>query len=106
MNNKAPSFILNNRIFVWLALACSLLLLIPLLLQFTIGTGVDGQGFNWRLGDFVLMWGLIFGVGAVAILLARRVARQHWWLLGIGSGLMLLYVWAELAVGIFTPFGT
>lgn len=106
MNKKSARLFLSKRIFAWLALACGLLLLIPLLLQFTIGTGVDGQGFNWRLGDFIVMWVLLFAVGAGTIVLATRVARQHWWLIGIASVLILFYVWAELAVGIFMPFGT
>ena len=106
MNKKSAPLFLSKRIFVRLAVACGLLLLIPLLLQLTIGTGVDGQGFNWQLGDFIVMWVLLFAVGAATIVLATRVARQHWWLLGIASVLMLLYIWAELAVGIFMPFGT
>lgn len=106
MNTPTPQWLRQNRIFAWLALATGLLLLIPLLLQWIIGTGVDGQGFNWRLGDFIVMGLLLFGVGTIAIVAARKTTRAHWWLIGTAATLTLLYVWAELAVGILTPFGS
>jgi len=106
MNTAAKSLITSNRVFPWLALATGILLLVPLALQLTIGTGVDGQGFNWRPSDFVVMGALIFVTGCVFVLAARKLARKHWLALGIVVALAFLYVWAELAVGIFFNFGS
>ncbi|MDE2179037.1 MAG: hypothetical protein KGJ50_12145 [Xanthomonadaceae bacterium] len=96
----------NNRVFAWLALATGISLLVPLALQLTIGTGVDKQGFNWRLSDFAVMGALIFVTGSVFVLAARKLARKYWWTLGIAVALGFLYVWAELAVGIFFNIGS
>ncbi len=104
--DKTMKFIMRNSVFAWLALATCLILFVPLVLQLTIGTGVDGQGFNWRLGDFVVMGALIYGAGSIYILVARKLARKYWLALGIVATLAFLYVWAELAVGIFTNLGS
>ena len=106
MNTAAKSAITSNRVFAWLALATGILLLVPLALQLTIGTGVDGQGFNWRPSDFAVMGALIFVTGSVFVLAARKLARKYWLALGIVVALAFLYVWAELAVGIFFNFGS
>lgn len=81
------------------------LLLIPLVLQLTIGTGVDGQGFNWQLGDFALMGVLIFITGLL-ISFALQKAGKNRALAVIVIVLAFLWLWAELAVGIFTTWGS
>jgi hypothetical protein len=83
----------------FLAVACvtALLLLIPLLaMQLT-------SDVRWDLEDFVAAAGLLFGTGAGVVLVARYEKRT--WhraaLIGI-LALVLVVVWAELAVGVFT----
>lgn len=85
-----------------IALVTGLILLIPLVLQLTIGTGVDGQGFNWKLGDFVVMGLLIFGTGlAIDFALRKLTSRNHRIAAIAAIVLLFLLIWADLAVGIF-----
>lgn len=82
-----------------------LILLIPFVLQLTIGTGVDGQGFNWKPGDFVVMGALIFIVGMLIDLAWRKMGKYRAW--GVILAILLfLWLWAELAVGVFTTWGS
>lgn len=96
----------TGRNILLIALGTVLLLLIPMVLQLTIGTGVDGQGFNWKPGDFVVMGILIFGTGLVYELVASKVkSAKHRAILAIVFLAIFLLIWAELAVGIFgSPF--
>lgn len=88
------------------AVGTVLILLIPLALQLTIGTGVDGQGFNWKPGDFLVMGILLFGTGLALEFAAKTLTNPTYRLAAIiAIVLALLLIWAELAVGIFnTPF--
>lgn len=52
--------IMRNSVFAWIAVTTALLLLVPLAIQLTVGSGVDGVGFNWTPLDFVVMGALIF----------------------------------------------
>jgi hypothetical protein len=81
------------------------LLLIPLGLQLTIGTGVDGQGFNWTLSDFVIIGLLVFITGIALDYGLKRWSKHK---VAVASIIVLIfiYVWAELAVGIFTNLGS
>lgn len=82
------------------ARATACILLVPLLLQLTIGTGVDGTGFNWEVGDFVVMGALVFVAGLI-IETVRTIRKPQIRMLALG-GVVLLFVliWAHLAVGI------
>ena len=91
--------------YVKILLWTLLILLIPLGLQLTIGTGVDGQGFNWKPGDFLVMGALIYITGLLL--------RLAWITLGKYRALGVivvvfgfLWLWAELAVGVFTNWGS
>jgi hypothetical protein len=78
------------------AIATSLLLLIPLTLQLTIGTGIDGQGWNWKPGDFVFAGTLIFVTGmSYAFLASRTSNKTHRIMIGIAALLGFLFVWAN-----------
>ena len=84
------------------ALGTGLLLLIPLALQLTIGTGVDGQGFNWKLGDFVVIGTLLFVTGIAIDYAIRKIIDPVYRVVAvIAIVLVLLLIWADLAVGIF-----
>lgn len=89
------------------ALITGLILLIPLALQFTIGTGVDGQGFNWKLSDFIVMGILLFGTGLAIDFAARTYTNSTYgrFIAIFVIIVVFLLIWAELAIGIFgTPF--
>ena len=100
MSTTASPLLERHTVFGWLALATSLLLSVPLIaMQFT-------PEVNWTGFDFAVMAVLLFGMGSLFVLIARNVPRQYRTLLAVGMGLLLLYIWAELAVGIFTDLGS
>ncbi len=89
-----------NRRLALILLAVPSLLLIPFIaMQFS-------SEVNWSLADFLIMGGLLLGVGLTIELVLRNVKkapRRIWFILGIVA--LFLLVWAELAVGIFgSPF--
>lgn len=89
----------DNKIFVWIAVATGIILSIPLIaMRFT-------SEVDWKLNDFTIMGILIFGMGSLFVLTARKV-RKHRLAIGIAFVLAFLYIWAELAVGIFTNWGS
>ncbi|MEX1087075.1 MAG: hypothetical protein WEC58_00920 [Candidatus Paceibacterota bacterium] len=82
-----------------------LILLIPLVLQLAIGSGVDDQGFNWTPGDFVIMGVLLFVAGLGAHLAWIKLGKYR--IVGLAfAATAFLWVWAELAVGVFTNWGS
>ncbi len=100
MDTRANTVVSPYRAFVWVALATCALLCIPLVaMQFT-------SEVNWTVGDFVVMGILLFGAGSIFVLVSRRVAPKYRVLTGALVLIGLLYVWAELAVGIFTDLGS
>ncbi len=103
MNRQQTMATLNPKhpgIFAWLAVATGLLLLLPwVAMQFTAEV-------HWTGLDFAVMGGLLFGMGSLFVLLARRLPRRHWLVLGLVVALLFAYVWAELAVGLFTQLGS
>ena len=76
------------------------ILAIPLVaMQFT-------SEVDWKLLDFIVM-GTLLTVTGLAIELVARNVKTTTWRIGISIAILilLLLVWAELAVGIFgTPF--
>jgi len=78
----------------------ALLLLIPLIaMQFT-------DEVNWSILDFVIAGTLLFGTGVLCELALRKIKSFKYRLAILTCILLvLLAIWAELAVGIFgTPF--
>lgn len=91
----------NRRLFIILLGAVSLLI-IPLVLQVAIGTGVDGQGFNWKVNDFVIMGSMLLITGFIIEIILRKVKTTTSRILLFGVALfMFVLLWAELAVGLF-----
>ncbi len=92
--------VMHGSVFAWIAAAIGVLLLVPLVaMQFT-------DEVNWGAGDFALMAALLFGFAALFLFAARKLARRHWWPLGAAITLLFLYLWAELAVGVFLSIGS
>lgn len=82
------------------AIVTGVVLLIPFVaMQFT-------DEVNWSTGDFIVMGVLLFSMGSFFMLISRRVHRKYRVVIGIIIAIALLYIWAELAVGIFTGLGS
>lgn len=103
--NKTATNKPNKRLFCIL-LGATILLLIPIALQLTIGTGVDGQGFNWKMNDFVIFGFLLYGTALLIELVMRKVKSSKKRILFFGVILLVfLLIMADLAVGIFNISG-
>ncbi|WP_223558319.1 hypothetical protein [Chryseobacterium lathyri] len=78
----------------------AVLLCIPLL------GNMFSEEFDWSPGDFVIGAVLLFGTAFIIDLIQRIIKNKTYKILLGGAVLiLLLLVWAELAVGIFgTPF--
>lgn len=100
MNRPVDRILNRNAAFGWVAAVTCLLLAIPLIaMQFTMEV-------QWDVLDFVVMGALIFSAGSVFVLFARKASRKRRVLVGSLVAVVLLYIWAELAVGIFTSLGS
>lgn len=99
LNNT--DLIMHNTIFAWIAFATAAVLLVPLIaMRFT-------DEVNWTLSDFIVMGILLFAVSSLFVLAARKIPKtSHRIAVGAVFGLGLLYIWAELSVGIFTSIGS
>lgn len=96
MNMPAIRFMARNSAFAWIALGSCVLLLVPLaFMQFTTAV-------NWGAADFIVMGILLFVAGSAFVLVARKVSPRRRLLVGALVLAAFLYIWAELAVGIFT----
>ena len=96
MQQRNTNLISQNRNILLIAIATGLVLLVPLIaMQFS-----DDVVWSWF--DFVVAGVLLFGAGLAFELLARRAGSTATRVL-IGAGCMavLLFVWAQLAVGVF-----
>ena len=83
----------NKRLLI-IVLIVFILLLIPLLtMQFT-------EAVNWKVSDFVVAGLLLLGTGLLLEIVLRKVKKSKY-LIAICIFLVLLLIWAELAVGIF-----
>jgi hypothetical protein len=101
MKPSKTDIVMQNKVFVWIALAAGLILLVPLVaMQFT-------DEVVWTLLDFIIAGALLFGTGVVIVLAARQTKNR---IRRIAIGAVLaaaaIYIWIELAVGIFTNWGS
>lgn len=92
--NKNKDIVMNNKVFLWIALGTAAILSIPLIaMQFT-------REVDWKIGDFLLMGILLFGTGSLFITVARVTPSKYRALLGLGFLGALFITWVHLAVGI------
>lgn len=99
MSEKTKDIFTQNRIYIWIATATVVILLVPFTaMQFR-------NEVVWTLSDFIVAGIILFSAGALFVLTARKIKKNR---LAIGVLFLtaLLYVWAELAVGIFTNLGS
>lgn len=91
--------IMKNTRLIIIVLVIVTLLLIPLLaMQFT-------NEVNWTVSDFLVAGVLLLGTGLLAELVIRKVKNiRYRVVIVLGLLMVLLLIWADLAVGIFgTP---
>ncbi len=97
---KVKTIIMKNKRIKLIVLITAIVLLIPLIaMQFT-------EEVNWNLFDFVVAGALLLGTGLLCDLAIRKITKvEYRVVICTAILLVLLLVWAELAVGIFgTPF--
>lgn len=98
MKSKNASLLHQKKVFAIVGIVTICILLIPLIaMQFS-------REVVWSASDFIIAGLLLFGMGSLFILVARRI-KTHKLLLGIIFIVITLYIWAELAVGVFTSLG-
>ncbi|MGB1263827.1 MAG: hypothetical protein ACPG52_13025 [Cognaticolwellia sp.] len=85
--------------FLYLGFFITIVLAIPLVaMQFT-------DAVNWDKYDFIAMACLLCFFGSLIIFTLRFSKKNSILIAGIWLA-SFLYLWAELAVGIFTPLGS
>jgi hypothetical protein len=91
---------ITRRVTVW-AIIVALILLVPLVaMQFT-------DEVNWTRSDFVVAGVLLFGSALIYELGTKNMTNTNNRLaVGIAVAAVLLWLWAELAVGVFTDWGS
>lgn len=84
-----------------IAAGTAAILLIPLIaMQFT-------SEVDWDETDFIIIGILLFSAGLIYELIARKAqTRKRRLVIGAVIAAIVLYIWAELAVGIFTNLGS
>ena len=83
------------------AIGTAVILSIPLIaMQFS-------DEVDWDLADFIIIGTLLFGAGLLYDFIASRLQNSNRRLVvGLIIAAFVLYIWAELAVGIFTNWGS
>ena len=100
MIDNVKLMIMQNKRLIIIVLTVAFLLLIPLIaMQFT-------DEVNWTLSDFVVAGVLLLGTGLMCELAIRKINKiKNRVAICAALLVVLLLIWAELAVGIFgTPF--
>lgn len=90
---------MKNKRYLFILLCIAFLLLIPLIaMQFT-------NEVNWTTVDFIIAGVLLLGTGIIFNLVIRKIKNTKFQIaISAAVLIILILVWAELAVGIFgTP---
>ena len=101
MKESSARFVDRQGIFAWIAVAIGTVLLIPLVaMQFS------GE-VEWTAFDFAAAGGLMFVTASLLVLAARMLRTMTSRVIACGAVLAaFVYVWVELAVGVFTDLGS
>lgn len=101
MMNSATNDVLGKRnAFLRLLIAVGLILLVPLFaMQFTTEV-------NWDSKDFLAMGLLLLCAGSLYIVVSRKLSRSKRVIVALACVALTLYLWAELAVGVFMRHGS
>jgi peptidoglycan/LPS O-acetylase OafA/YrhL len=93
---KRTFIIMQNKRLIIIVSAVAVMLLIPLIaMQFT-------DEVNWTLFDFIAAAVLLLGTGLMCELVMRKIKKIRLRIAICAALLiMLLLIWAELAIGIF-----
>lgn len=97
----------NNMVRV--ALGTVALLIIPLVLTLLNPAahinGGTGGGWDWSPSDFVIMGAMIFATGLLLDWTLRTGGKHRFIAAGV-IVFLFIWLWAELAVGVFTNWGS
>lgn len=100
---------MNTKLIIRPALVTIAILLVPFLaVAFNWNVYDPGSGYeqiNWDLADFVVMGVLVFCTGLL-VELALKTKSTYRIAAAIVIILGFLWLWAELAVGVFTNWGS
>ena len=99
--NIEETYIVSQRsaFYVVATVALSILLIPFLAMEFT-------DEVSWDIADFAVMGFLLFSMGCLFVIISRRTQRRHRILIVVMLAIVFFYIWAELAVGIFTTLGS
>lgn len=90
---------MKSKNILYIALGTVLILLVPLVaMQFTTEV-------NWSLSDFIVMGVMLFVTGTLIDFAVRKAGRFRF-LAAAVIAFLFLWLWAELAVGLFTNWGS
>lgn len=86
--------------FLKVLIGSTAFLLIPLIaMQLT-------DQVNWTGSDFAIAWVLLIAIGLGLKMALSEVGNQRSRVIGLIIVLGILWLWAELAVGVFTNWGS
>lgn len=98
MKTIITNIVKQNKNIVRIALVVGLILLVPLVLTMRDG-GIEGVGWNWKPGDFIVMGVLLFGTGLTLDFAWRKITNHVYRVFAvIAIVITFLLVWVELAV--------
>jgi hypothetical protein len=101
MKSKNSRKLLSDNNTTFAVLITALILLVPLVsMQFT-------DEVNWSLMDFITAATLVLGTGLLLSLVIKKVSNNKY-RLAIGLTILIVFfcIWTELAVGVFTNWGS
>ena len=100
---------MKTKNVAYIALGTVLILLIPLILTLLNPSaginGGSGGGWDWSPSDFVIMGIMLFGTGLMLDFTLRRTGKYRM-LIAAAIVIAFLWLWVELAVGLFTNWGS
>lgn len=97
LNEQRIIMIMKNNRLIFILLSVAFLLLIPLIaMQFT-------NEISWTPFDFIIAGILLLGTGLIFDLVIRNIKNIKYQIaISVAVLIILLLIWAELAVGIFS----